>query len=41
MTTPFGGGAGVAYYAHIGGFGFGLLCALWLARRPPPAGASA
>jgi membrane associated rhomboid family serine protease len=34
LTTPFGGGAGVAYYAHIGGFGFGLLAALWFARRP-------
>ena len=25
VSTPFGGGAGVAYYAHIGGFAFGLL----------------
>jgi len=25
VLTPFGGGAGVAYYAHIGGFAFGLL----------------
>jgi len=25
LSTPFGGGAGVAYYAHIGGFAFGLL----------------
>ena len=25
VITPFGGGAGVAYYAHIGGFAFGLL----------------
>ena len=25
VDTPFGGGAGVAYYAHIGGFAFGLL----------------
>jgi membrane associated rhomboid family serine protease len=25
VATPFGGGAGVAYYAHIGGFAFGLL----------------
>jgi membrane associated rhomboid family serine protease len=24
VATPFGGGAGVAYYAHIGGFAFGL-----------------
>lgn len=34
VTTPFGGGAGVAYYAHIGGFAFGLLVAWMLARRP-------
>jgi membrane associated rhomboid family serine protease len=33
VSTPFGGGAGVAYYAHIGGFAFGLLVALTLARR--------
>lgn len=25
VSTPFGGGAGVAYYAHIGGFAFGML----------------
>lgn len=36
VTTPFGGGAGVAYYAHIGGFAFGLLVAWWFARRAPP-----
>ena len=34
VTTPFGGGAGVAYYAHIGGFAFGLLVAWLLAKRP-------
>jgi membrane associated rhomboid family serine protease len=33
VTTPFGGGAGVAYYAHVGGFAFGLLAALWFVRR--------
>jgi membrane associated rhomboid family serine protease len=32
VSTPFGGGAGVAYYAHIGGFAFGLLVALWFVR---------
>jgi rhomboid family protein len=32
VATPFGGGAGVAYYAHIGGFAFGLLAATTLAR---------
>ncbi|HEX2703376.1 MAG TPA: rhomboid family intramembrane serine protease [Solirubrobacteraceae bacterium] len=42
ITTPFGGGAGVAYYAHIGGFAFGLLVALALVRqRPTPAGPAA
>ena len=36
VITPFGGGAGVAYYAHIGGFAFGLLAvrAFALGRRP-------
>jgi membrane associated rhomboid family serine protease len=33
VTTPFGGGAGVTYYAQIGGFAFGLLAAAVLARR--------
>jgi membrane associated rhomboid family serine protease len=37
VTTPFGGGAGVAYYAHIGGFAFGVLLGWWLARRAPAA----
>ncbi len=40
VSTPFGGGAGVAYYAHIGGFAFGLFVALAFARRRrdlPPA----
>ncbi len=36
VITPFGGGAGVAYYAHIGGFAFGLLAvrAFALGRAP-------
>jgi membrane associated rhomboid family serine protease len=33
-------GGGIAYYAHIGGFVFGLLTIRWWAsankRRPPP-----
>jgi membrane associated rhomboid family serine protease len=32
VITPFGGGAGVAYYAHIGGFAFGLLAVRAFAR---------
>ena len=31
-----GGGGGVAYFAHLGGFVFGLLAVRALARRPPP-----
>ena len=31
-AQPFGGGAGVAYYAHIGGFAFGLLAVRAFAR---------
>ena len=41
LTTPTGSGGGVAYFAHIGGFVFGLLAIRLLARRrkrvPPPA----
>jgi membrane associated rhomboid family serine protease len=41
LTTPTGSGGGVAYFAHIGGFIFGLLTIRLLARRrkqvPPPA----
>jgi membrane associated rhomboid family serine protease len=40
LTTPAGGGGGVAYFAHVGGFIFGLLCIRLLATRrkavPPP-----
>jgi membrane associated rhomboid family serine protease len=41
LTNPTGGGGGVAYFAHVGGFAFGLLTAKLLATRPrravPPA----
>jgi len=41
VSTPFGGGAGVAYYAHIGGFAFGLLVVRALVRRDSaPVGAT-
>ena len=40
LTTPTGGGGGVAYFAHIGGFAFGVLTVRLLATRrkqiPPP-----
>jgi membrane associated rhomboid family serine protease len=35
LSTPFGGGAGVAYYAHWGAFAFGVLVALALLGRDP------
>ncbi|TFH35606.1 MAG: rhomboid family intramembrane serine protease [Anaerolineales bacterium] len=28
--------SGIAWWAHIGGFGVGLLLVRWFARRPPP-----
>jgi membrane associated rhomboid family serine protease len=34
LTNPTGGGGGVAYFAHIGGFAFGLLTIKLLARHP-------
>ena len=40
LTDPTGGGGGVAYFAHVGGFAFGLLTVRWLATRrkaTPPA----
>jgi membrane associated rhomboid family serine protease len=40
LTTPTGSGGGVAYFAHVGGFAFGLLTIKLLARRRkqiPPA----
>jgi membrane associated rhomboid family serine protease len=33
LTTPTGEGGGVAYFAHIGGFAFGLLTVKLLARK--------
>jgi rhomboid family protein len=40
LTNPTGGGGGVAYFAHVGGFAFGLLTVKLLATRRkslPPA----
>jgi membrane associated rhomboid family serine protease len=39
LTNPTGGGGGVAYFAHVGGFAFGLLAirALATKRKPTPA----
>ena len=42
LTDPTGGGGGVAYFAHVGGFAFGLLTIRALARKRksvPPAAA--
>ena len=40
LTNPTGSGGGVAYFAHVGGFGFGLLTVKLLATKrkpvPPP-----
>jgi membrane associated rhomboid family serine protease len=36
LANPSGGGGGVAYFAHVGGFVFGMLAVRALARRPPP-----
>jgi rhomboid family protein len=33
LTTPAGGSGGVAYFAHVGGFAFGLLTVRLLATR--------
>jgi membrane associated rhomboid family serine protease len=33
LASPVGGGEGVAYFAHIGGFAFGLIVVRLLARR--------
>jgi membrane associated rhomboid family serine protease len=40
LTNPAGGGSGVAYFAHLGGFVFGALTIRWVATRrkaAPPA----
>jgi rhomboid family protein len=36
LTTATGGGGGVAYFAHVGGFAFGLLTVRLLATRRRP-----
>jgi membrane associated rhomboid family serine protease len=36
LASPSGGGGGVAYFAHIGGFVFGLAAVKLFANRPPP-----
>ena len=33
LAQPAGGGGGVAYFAHIGGFVFGLFAVRWFANR--------
>jgi membrane associated rhomboid family serine protease len=33
LTNPTGGGGGVAYFAHIGGFAFGLIAIKLFANR--------
>jgi membrane associated rhomboid family serine protease len=33
LTNPAGGGGGVAYFAHVGGFVFGLITVRLLATR--------
>jgi membrane associated rhomboid family serine protease len=37
LTDPTGSGGGVAYFAHIGGFAFGLLAIRLFAHRQNPA----
>jgi membrane associated rhomboid family serine protease len=36
LTDPAGGGGGVAYFAHVGGFVFGLIAVRLLAHRRKP-----
>jgi membrane associated rhomboid family serine protease len=36
LTNPLGGGGGVAYFAHVGGFLFGLALIRAFARHPSP-----
>jgi len=35
LTHPTGSGGGTAFFAHIGGFAFGLLTVLLVAKRRP------
>lgn len=37
LFSPFGGGGGIAWWAHIGGFGAGAVLLLWLEQRDRPA----
>ena len=37
LASPLGGGEGVAYFAHIGGFAFGLLLIRLFAKHGKPA----
>jgi membrane associated rhomboid family serine protease len=37
LASPLGGGEGVAYFAHIGGFAFGLLLIRLFAKHSKPA----
>jgi membrane associated rhomboid family serine protease len=41
LTDPTGGGGGIAYFAHIGGFAFGALTINLLALRRTPAASPA
>jgi membrane associated rhomboid family serine protease len=36
LTSPTSGGSGIAYFAHVGGFAFGLIAIRLFARRPGP-----
>jgi membrane associated rhomboid family serine protease len=36
LTTPTGGGGGVAYFAHVGGFAFGAITIRLLAKKRKP-----
>jgi membrane associated rhomboid family serine protease len=38
IANPLGGGEGVAYFAHIGGFAFGFVAIRAFRRRLPPRG---
>jgi membrane associated rhomboid family serine protease len=40
LTNPIGAGGGIAYFAHVGGFVFGLAAIRLFARRRPPTAAA-